>query len=86
MKVLAGAVGGAFGIVLGLLIAGVVITVQGGVCSVPLLNLTHCYGLGAPATWEQVIILVIGAGIGASAGASAATSIVEGRRRRDKPR
>jgi hypothetical protein len=47
------------------------------------LNLTHCYGLGTPAAWEQVIMLLIGAGIGATAGASTATSSID-RRRSDK--
>lgn len=81
MRILAGAVGGVLGIVAGLLAAGVIITIQGGVCSVPVLNLSHCYGMGAPATLEQVIMLIVGAGVGASAGASKGVSLVGGTRR-----
>jgi hypothetical protein len=81
MKILAGAVGGALGIVAGLVVVSVIIVFQGGVCSVPVLNLSHCYGLGPPATLEQLIMLLTGGGVGASAGASWAVSIVGGHSR-----
>jgi hypothetical protein len=49
----------AFGAVIGLVLAQILIVVHLAVCSVPVLNFITCFGLGAPAAWEQIFLTLV---------------------------